>query len=305
MSYEIQVVEAFAFTGEKRSLGWEVMGNPAGICIMDTLPDREVMSEIAKELSLPITAFLEPIGGTINYKIRYFSASGYEFSLCGHATATAAKVVAKISVSNFIFHLNPSFNGNTSVKAWSDGSRVTLFLPALGLLMPDDYNQLIREVVAISNVTMENIAGISKSELFDFIIELNEAQKLRELDIDYRRLSELASGDKFPHRGMIFTTRSEEIEFHFESRAFFPGWGIDEDIACGTANCGVVPYWFSKHLGGDGNVNFKMFYPYKGTNVGGVQDIFYDVQKHFIKISCHVRTGRTFKFVHYEVNGKI
>ena len=152
--------------------------------------------------------------------------------------------------------------------------------------------EITKEIARLANIEKENIIEVTKSELHDFIIELDSSETLRKLKIDFKMLSELATEGRWAHRGMIFTAKSDVKGFHYQNRAFFPAWGIDEDIACGTANLGVAPFWFAKGLGGIGNSQFNMFYAYKGTEIGGVQSIHYDVSTELIEIASFARCGK-------------
>jgi len=44
-------------------------------------------------------------------------------------------------------------------------------------------------------------------------------------------------------RGVIATAPSDQPEYDFVSRAFFPNYGIDEDPVTGSAHCCLGPYW--------------------------------------------------------------
>ena len=44
------------------------------------------------------------------------------------------------------------------------------------------------------------------------------------------------------------TSRSDDTQFDFVSRAFFPRLGVDEDPVCGSAHCCLADFW-RKRLG--------------------------------------------------------
>lgn len=293
MLQQINVYETFAFGSKEKVNGKTVEGNPAGVCILDKFPDKKTMRAVAEKLKFPMTAFLERTAKDDEYGIQFFSADGSEFSLCGHATAAAGKVAAEVTGRTyFSFHLQAEFNGQTSVQVRTGADAVTISLPAMTLI-PVDHGSLAKEVVSFANVSMENISAVSRSSINDIIVELDSAMRLRNLELNLQRIGEIAHGDRWPHRGMIFTAKSDVPGFDFQSRAFFPGWGIDEDVYCGTANLGVVPFWYAKGLGGKGNVRFNMFYAFKGSEIGGVSPIHYDVAAGIVELSSFVRSGRT------------
>ena len=70
-------------------------GNPAGVCILDRPLGDDRMLEIAQELNLSETAFLEARHHPDSYSIRYFSPKK-EIPLCGHATLTSGKVTIEL-----------------------------------------------------------------------------------------------------------------------------------------------------------------------------------------------------------------
>ena len=67
-------------------------GNPAGVCMVDSPLEDQLMLDIAQELNLSETAFLCPLENRAAYSVRYFSPK-VEIPLCGHATLASAKVI--------------------------------------------------------------------------------------------------------------------------------------------------------------------------------------------------------------------
>jgi PhzF family phenazine biosynthesis protein len=65
-------------------------GNPAGVCIVDTYLSDKRMLQIAQELNLSETAFIQPLDASGTFSIRFFSPK-MEILLCGHATLASAK----------------------------------------------------------------------------------------------------------------------------------------------------------------------------------------------------------------------
>ena len=67
-------------------------GNPAGVCLMETEIDEEIMQSIASELNLSETAFLIQKTNDEQYGIRFFTPT-MEIDFCGHATLASAKII--------------------------------------------------------------------------------------------------------------------------------------------------------------------------------------------------------------------
>ena len=65
-------------------------GNPAGVCVLEEPGDAGWMQAVAREMSLPETAFLYKHGG--GYNLGWFSPAT-EVDLCGHATLASAHIL--------------------------------------------------------------------------------------------------------------------------------------------------------------------------------------------------------------------
>jgi predicted PhzF superfamily epimerase YddE/YHI9 len=72
---------------------------------------------------------------------------------------------------------------------------------------------------------------------FDLLLELTDAEELRDLNPDFAGLSSL------PVRGFIVTTKSDVPEYDFLSRFFAPAAGINEDPVTGSTHCALTPFW--------------------------------------------------------------
>ncbi|MEM7488241.1 MAG: PhzF family phenazine biosynthesis isomerase [Pseudomonadota bacterium] len=70
-------------------------GNPAGVVIADTLPDRARMQAIAHEVGYSETAFAAPAADGAAWTVRYF-APEQEVPFCGHATIALGTVLGRL-----------------------------------------------------------------------------------------------------------------------------------------------------------------------------------------------------------------
>jgi predicted PhzF superfamily epimerase YddE/YHI9 len=68
-------------------------GNPAGIVLDANGLDNAAMLDIAHQVGYSETAFLWPLPGSGNYRLRYFSPVA-EVPFCGHATIASAVALA-------------------------------------------------------------------------------------------------------------------------------------------------------------------------------------------------------------------
>src|SRR4051812_3331841 len=68
-------------------------GNPAVVCRLTEWPDDRLLTAIAAEHNIPVTAFL--VECREDFEIRYFMPTG-ELPLVGHASMAAAYVILRI-----------------------------------------------------------------------------------------------------------------------------------------------------------------------------------------------------------------
>ena len=68
-------------------------GNPAGVWIGETLPDKDVMQQIAADVGFSETAFVAPASGR-NRTIRFYSPET-EVSFCGRAAIATGVVLGE------------------------------------------------------------------------------------------------------------------------------------------------------------------------------------------------------------------
>jgi PhzF family phenazine biosynthesis protein len=62
-------------------------GNPAAVCLLDAPRDVRWMQDVAREMNLSETAFLDRTGD--GHNLRWFTPA-VEVDLCGHATLASA-----------------------------------------------------------------------------------------------------------------------------------------------------------------------------------------------------------------------
>jgi len=219
-----RIVQVDAFTSTP------FRGNPAAVCILDGPAPEEWMQAVAREMNLSETAFLYPIAE--GYALRWFTPA-VEVDLCGHATLASAHVLWEDG------HLPPDvdavFETNSGrLSATRAGDWIELNFPATPAA----------EVEAVPG--LERVLGVAalwtgRSD-FDFLVEVDSEETVRELQPDMTALRQLHC------RGVIVTSRATSEEFDFVSRFFAPSVGIDEDPVTGSAHCALGPYW-ARHLG--------------------------------------------------------
>lgn len=204
-------------------------GNPAGVLILKEDLAPELMQNIAMEMNLSETAFVN-IAKT-PFSIRYFTPT-VEIPLCGHATLASAHVlynegfVAENKTIDFrapygdlsitrndkgIQMVFPKYNINTT-------ETITNFKDLVGFTPVDCYTSDGDWVIAIA---ANEEAIVKATPQFDGMIK-----------------------NGLGH--LMITAASEREDVDFVVRCFAPISGINEDPVTGSAQCALVPVWHAR-----------------------------------------------------------
>jgi len=215
----LRIVQVDAFTDTP------FRGNPAAICVLPAPRDERWMQDVAREMNLSETAFLQaqPDG----WSLRWFTPT-VEVALCGHATLASAHVL------------------------WEDGhlarDRQARFHTKSGLLTADRRGDWIElDFPAKSEGPAPAPAGLAEAlgvapkyvgrNQLDYLVEVDSEATVRGLTPDFTALA------KLPVRGVIVTSRATSGGYDFVSRFFAPGSGIAEDPVTGSSHCALGPFW--------------------------------------------------------------
>ena len=215
----MRVFQVDAFTNEI------FKGNPAAVCLFVENEDDAWLQNMAKEMNLSETAFLNPFKEGFN--LRWFTPA-IEVDLCGHATLAAAHVLWETRElsegEEAIFY---SLSG--VLKARKLGEWIELDFPAEEETPTDPPKELLEALGVQPSYVGRN--------RFDYLVVIDSEQELKKISPNMELLKKLGN------RGLIVTSKSENSEFDFVSRFFAPGLGIDEDPVTGSAHCCLAPYW--------------------------------------------------------------
>jgi predicted PhzF superfamily epimerase YddE/YHI9 len=201
-------------------------GNPAGVCLLESWPEDEMLRRIAAENNLSETAFLVARGG--EYELRWFTPT-VEVDLCGHATLAAAFVIF-----TELRHAAPAINFHTQ-KGVLGASRVHDVVVL-------DFPAWPATPCSVPPAMADGLGWIPRElhKTRDFLAVLGSEEEVAELK------PEMAQIAKLDCLGLIVTAPGRDCDF--VSRFFAPGAGIPEDPVTGSAHCTLIPYW-SKRLG--------------------------------------------------------
>lgn len=221
MNQRIHVVDAFT----DRAFA----GNPAAVCVLSGPRDDGWRQNVAREMNLSETAFLERRDDG-SYTLRWFTPA-VEVELCGHATLASAHILWETGAAApgdpVRFHTRSG-----TLSAMREGDWIEMDFPA----------EPARTAVAPPELV--EALGVkplySGRNRFDRLVEVADEQIVRELVPDMTLLK------KVDMRGVIVTSRSRSAGFDFVSRFFAPAVGVDEDPVTGSAHCCLGPYWGAK-----------------------------------------------------------
>tara|TARA_Y100001960_G_scaffold29747_1_gene25932 strand:- start:7 stop:750 length:744 start_codon:yes stop_codon:yes gene_type:complete len=204
------------FSGEFQS------GNPCGVVMLDEwLTDAELL-QLSQQLGQPVTSFLMESNG--QFQIRWFSLES-EINLCGHGSLGAgAFLIIEYQLNKVDLH---SQYGTVTVQKRDEGYCMTL--PAWKgepCIIPELLNDSFMQVDDIFSTR-------------DLVIVLPDEQSVANFLPDQQKIKQIRK-----HHALIVTASSGDSEYVL--RYFAPNIGIDEDLATGSAQCSLAPYWFDK-----------------------------------------------------------
>lgn len=209
-------------------------GNPTAVCLPEQmLPDGASLS-VARELNLPVTAFVEKDPNDSGlYSIRYFTATR-EIPACGHATLASAGVVFELfSTNNAVFRTCE----NSLIETEKYHEIIRMTYPKYELISFPDPSVLLKSLQIDSFLS----AGFCK-ELETLFVELDSPAVLRNIQPDYKELVE--SSDMI--KEVVIMSVSDDKKYDFLLRSFCPWIGINEDPVTGSVHSVLAGFWGDK-----------------------------------------------------------
>jgi PhzF family phenazine biosynthesis protein len=218
------IVDAFTDTPFK--------GNPAGVCLVESPLGNQRMLEIAQELNLSETAFLQPLNCGA-YSVRYFSPK-MEIPLCGHATLGSAKVIFSTLGLHEVRFLNIQ---SLELSAQSSNGKIVMEFPIYETRPADAPPALLAAlgVKAVSNVAYNEETHI-------LLLELASSDEVAGLEPDFTDLLQSHTSIN----GVLVTAASGSDGYDFHSRYFWPWSGTNEDPVTGGSHTFLAKYWSSR-----------------------------------------------------------
>jgi PhzF family phenazine biosynthesis protein len=204
-------------------------GNPAAVCILQTLKEDGWLQAVAREMNLSETAFLAKKPD--HFDLRWFTPR-VEVALCGHATLASAHILWQQGLAT---GEEIRFSTRSGIlKAIRHGDDIELDFP----LKPEEEAEAPPGLLHALGISAKYVG----KNQFDYLVEAESEEVLRNMAPDFKQLATL------PVRGIIVTSQSSDLHFDFVSRFFAPAAGIDEDPVTGSAHCCLGDFW-RKRLG--------------------------------------------------------
>ncbi|GGK81687.1 PhzF family phenazine biosynthesis protein [Rufibacter glacialis] len=223
MNIKTYIVDAFTTEAFK--------GNPAGVCLLEEPLADGQMQAIAAELNLSETAFLRQQPEQVDkFDIRFFTPT-VEMAFCGHATLASAKVVLdKIGLSRVTFRTHQ----NLVLQATKEKDNILMQFPLYGY-QPLPHQPLVSEALGLPSTNHFYFA----EEIQMLLLEVPDKATLLQITPDFPRLVKALD----TVNGLAVTTKSEDQEYDFYTRCFWPWVGINEDPVTGSAHSALARFW--------------------------------------------------------------
>ncbi|MCG7588051.1 PhzF family phenazine biosynthesis protein [Photobacterium sp. OFAV2-7] len=207
------------FTGSKAN------GNPAAVVILDIWLPVETLQQLSKELGEPVTSFIVKVNQ--GYEIRWF-ADEVEINLCGHGSLAAAATIFEMMSDHVPDITLVSKHGTVTVTKSSDA--FTMTMPSWKALHDPELSKY------------GDLLGVQPIDVFstrDLVIVLENKEQVRQFEPNFDKISTVKD-----FHAIIVTAQNGDNGYVL--RYFAPSIGINEDIATGSAQCSLVPYWSAR-----------------------------------------------------------
>jgi PhzF family phenazine biosynthesis protein len=249
-------------------------GNPAGVCVLDSPIDEDLMKKIAFEMNLSETAFLQKKEDG-SYSLRWFTPA-IEVDLCGHATLASSHILWETGREDKSAELRFQTRSGL-LKANYRNGEIELDFPLIES-KPADIPEKLVKALGVRPV------NLVKTE-WNYLAELDSEDTVRNLNPDFGLMKSLEAW------GTIVTAKASMKGYDFVSRFFAPDKGINEDPVTGSAHCALAPYWMSK----TGKTSFKA---YQASERGGTLGVRVEGERVFL--TGHAVTVFNLQYSHWK-----
>lgn len=204
-------------------------GNPAAVCITPQGLEAALMQQIAEEMAVSETAFLN----LADNNLRWFTPQA-EVDLCGHGTLATAHILRQngrlAQGAAITFH---TLSGPLTATAVPQG--IELDFPLLTPTMQPEAPAELLKALGLAHAQVGGYGMFGAKQL----VVVEDAQVVYALKPDFAALRAL------PGRGVAVTAPGQN-EYDCVSRYFAPWVGVNEDPVTGSAHCALAAYWSAR-----------------------------------------------------------
>lgn len=225
-------------------------GNPAAVCVLTAWPADLMLQTFAAAQSAPVTVFilLPPAQATAQpIPVRWF-AGRQEINLCGHGSLAAAAFVLsqrpqwqQVVLTSMFGNISVA-RSSLSVAGLSAGhNSFVMCLPAWPAQRPAELRQLTESL----RLSAQGLVLTDYFATRDLVLVLASAAQVQAFEPDFAALRQLQ-----PYHATILTAPlyadDGQTVIGYVLRYFAPNIGINEDLATGSAQCSLAPYWLQR-----------------------------------------------------------
>jgi PhzF family phenazine biosynthesis protein len=227
-------------------------GNPAAVCALTAWPADLMLQTFAAAQSAPVTVFilLPPAQATAQpIPVRWF-AGRQEINLCGHGSLAAAAFVLsqrpqwqQVQLTSMFGDISVARSSLTLAALSAGHDSFVMCLPAWPAQRPAELSQLTESL----QLSAQGLVVTDYFATRDLVLVLASAAQVQAFVPDFALLKQLG-----PYHALILTAALDSADSSqhrgYVLRYFAPKIGINEDLATGSAQCSLAPYWL-QHFG--------------------------------------------------------
>ncbi|BEI92575.1 uncharacterized protein CcaverHIS019_0502030 [Cutaneotrichosporon cavernicola] len=223
-------------------------GNQAAVVLLppgdERAKDDTFCRTLGQDFDMPMTAIVTPKEEGV-YAMRWWTGSGKESMLCGHATlATSFILFNRVDTSAKELYFDTVAGRLTATcVSRGQGGEVSISLPLGGPSAPssrsDEFGALFASASAIDPSDIEQVATYMDEK--SCIVRLKPSVPLADLKVNTRAL--------YPTIGH-YCIATQVKDGRINSRVFVEGMGIPEDPVTGSAHAALAEYYLLGHGSG-------------------------------------------------------
>lgn len=207
-------------------------GNPAAVCLIENDLDEATMQSVATEIGFSETAFIKSLFDD-TYSIRFYTPKK-EIPLCGHATLAASKIIFSTTDLSQLSFLNVE---NVKLEICKMEDQIVMQFPVYDT---EETQVPPAMLMALGINEILNARYSNKNKII--LIEIDNTAILANLQPDFQALIQSQAGIN----GVLVTAQSDDANFDFHYRYFWPWAGTNEDPVTGGVQTFLTKYWSSR-----------------------------------------------------------